>query len=374
LFFHLILTDDCNLCCTYCRGKIFSPGVEWRGTCGEVDLDLPPDLSLDLEDLARFLAGDPVPTLTFYGGEPLLRPDLIMSVMDRVPWARYMIQTNGLLLSRIPGPYLRRFDTILVSLDGPPALTDRHRGRGTHARVLENLQTIRERHQYSGELIARMTICEDTEIYEAVMYLATNPGFPFASIHWQLDADFSGDVTARDFRSWIEGRYNPGIRRLVAEWVKAMAGEGMVRRWYPFIDPMEDLLAGRESSLRCGSGYANYTIMTDGSIGPCPVMVGMKDYYVGHISTAHPLRLKTVHIPGECNGCEIRGFCGGRCLYSHIVRPWPPEWRALVCGSVRNLDEALAAALPEVRRLIAEGCIRDADFAHTRYNGCEIIP
>jgi len=149
----------------------------------------------------------------------------------------------------------------------------------------------------------------------------------------------------------------------------------VVPRWYPFIDLMEDLLSGRKSSLRCGAGHANFTIMTDGSIGPCPCMVGMRDYYLGHIRTSDPLALSPLPDPGSfCTGCGILTFCGGRCLYARVLRPWPEELERVVCGTVKNLHHGLNAALPKVRHLIREGIIGMEDFAHPRYNGCEIIP
>jgi radical SAM protein with 4Fe4S-binding SPASM domain len=150
--------------------------------------------------------------------------------------------------------------------------------------------------------------------------------------------------------------------------------EGDVLRWYPFLDPLEDLLYERASSLRCGSGYANYCIMTDGNIGPCPVMIGMNQYYVGHICRSHPLELDPVPVQGECKECRIRTFCGGRCLYSNITQPWGITGRRLVCGTVESLRDTLVATLPRIRALINQGTIAPADFAHEKFNGCEIIP
>ena len=373
VFFHLILTDSCNLCCSYCRGKILSENVEWCGRDVEIDTGLPPELSIDLDDLYGFIARDPDPCLTFYGGEPLIRSDLIMEIMDNAPPCRFMVQTNGLLFRRLPPRYIRRFETILVSLDGPPHLTDRCRGAGTHRSVMENLRYI-ESTGFLGELIARMTVGQDSDIFEAVHYLSSNQEHPFPSIHWQMDAEFSGDAGLSSFREWLDDRYNPGILRLIGEWVERMArGEG-VAKWYPFLQPMQDLLAGRESRLRCGAGYANYTIMTDGHIGPCPVMIGMTGFYAGHITGADPLHLPSVEVESECSRCQIRGFCGGRCLYSQIIRPWPEQMRTALCDSVKNLRQGLLEALPAVREYIGEGLIREEDFSHTRYNGCEIIP
>ena len=103
----------------------------------------PVDVAYDPEELYRFLKQDPSPTLTFYGGEPLLRADLIERIMHEAPVQRFMMQTNGLLLDRLPPEIVNRFATILVSVDGREQLTDAHRGKGVYRRVMENVRKIR---------------------------------------------------------------------------------------------------------------------------------------------------------------------------------------------------------------------------------------
>ncbi len=374
MYFHLILTDDCNLCCRYCRAKAFD--TEEDGGPEPVDVEIDTDLSPDLNYdplLYRFLAGDPAPTLTFYGGEPLLRQALIERIIREAPVQRFMIQTNGILLDRLAPEIVNRFSTILVSLDGRENLTDENRGAGVFSRVMKNVKKIRS-NGYHGELIARMTVTERTDIFDAVRYLAENPEYSFTSIHWQMDANFSRDLSHRRFAEWADMSYNPGIRALITAWVDEMEQTGRVLCWYPFIDPMEDLLHRRDSLLRCGAGYANYAIMTDGHIAPCPIMIGMKQYYVGHIRDTDQQHLSRIPVGGECGDCRIRTFCGGRCLYSAIVQPWSPAGRQLVCGTVENLRKALTDALPRVQALIDSGRISLSDFAHEKFNGCEIIP
>ena len=372
MYYHLILTDNCNLCCTYCRGKAFTvdppelPDIT-------VDEDLPVDLDIDLSDLYRFLAKDPDAVLTFYGGEPLLAADRVRKIARDAPVSALILHTNGTLLDRLEPAVANRFDTILVSIDGPERLTDAHRGEGTFERITRNLRDLMTG-GFAGELIARMTVTEDTDIAEAVRYLAENDRFSFPAVHWQMDANFWNDYHMRDYAAWVEENYNPGIRSLVRFWVETMRESSRVLRWYPFIDPMQDMLFARPSMLRCGCGHANYSIMTDGHIAPCPIMVGMKDYYVGHIATADPLRLPVTTVGSPCTECRLLDFCGGRCLYSNITRPWPEAGRRVVCETVENLYQALSAALPEVRALIGAGRVGMEDFNHRKYNSCEIIP
>ncbi len=367
MFFHLIVTDDCNLCCSYCRGKMFDEEDPCGGSPGMIDETIGETISYPLEELYAFLAKDPDCVLTFIGGEPLLRADLVMEIMDHAPVRRFMLQTNGTRLLDLPSVYTNRFETILISIDGDQVLTDGHRGAGIYDTVLKTARIIRE-NGFSGELIARMTVAEDTDIFAAVTHLS---GF-FSSIHWQMDADFTGDYSHRRFSEWKD-TYNAGVRRLVREWVDRICAFGCVPKWYPFLSTMEDLLSGSVSHLRCGSGYSNYSIMTNGWIAPCPIMVGMADYYVGHIRDADPLDLPEIAVGEPCPSCDIYGFCGGRCLYSNIVRPWQDRY-CLVCDTVRVLREALVAELPRIRAEIASGRLSSAAFSHTRYNGCEIIP
>ena len=375
MYFHLILTDNCNLHCSYCRAKAFEDyeNKDDEPEPVEIDPDIPPELDIDLKLLYGFLAKDPTATLTFYGGEPLLKADLIDTIIQTAPVQRFMLQTNALLLDRLAPDIVNRFSTILVSIDGQETLTDTNRGPGVYREVIRNVKWIRE-NGCAAELIARMTVTERTDIVDAVSYLADNPDYSFSSIHWQLDANFASDFSHRNFSAWVQESYNPGIRTLVGNWIDHMQDTGEVRRWYPFLDPMEDLLLGRQSRLRCGSGHANYSILTDGHIAPCPVMIGMKQYYVGHIADADPRYLPVISVNGECEACDIRMFCGGRCLYSNITKPWNPAGRQLVCGTVKNLYDALSGALPRIRSLIENGTVTLADFSHEKFNGCEIIP
>jgi putative peptide-modifying radical SAM enzyme len=376
LYFHLILTDDCNLCCSYCRARVFEnpqESSEKRTQQIEIDPHIPPELNINPELLYAFLQKDPTPTLTFYGGEPLLRADLITRIVREAPVQRFMLQTNGILLEQVLPEIINRFSTILVSLDGREDLTDANRGTGTYLKVMENIKKIRHE-GFNQELIARMTVTEKTDIADAVRWLSCNPDYSFSSIHWQLDANFSDDFSHRRFAEWVKMSYNPGILSLVKEWVDHMESKGEVLRWYPFLDPMEDLLRARQSRLRCGSGYANYSIMTDGNIAPCPVMIGMSQFYVGHVRDADPRHLPLITVSGECTDCTIFGFCGGRCLYSNITKPWGETGRHMVCSTVKHLHKSLTDALPRVKDLLTREIIHPEDFSHEKYNGCEIIP
>jgi len=373
MFFHILLTTRCDLQCKYCYEKSCE---DMEADFGDfkVDYSLPSEISYDIGLLTKFCEKDPEPVLIFYGGEPMLCIGKIKQIMDEVKARHFVIQTNGLHLNRLEPEYVNRLCSIFVSIDGDEELTNYYRGKGVYRRIIENVRLVR-RNGFEGEIVARMTVMEETDIYEQVMWLLNNSDHSFSSIHWQLDAGFwKKDFSKRPFAKWVEENYNPGVRRLVEFWVDSMEREGRVLRLYPFLGVMQSLLRGEESLLRCGSGWINYSIQTDGHIIPCPVMSGMKDYYLGHIRSADPLWLRKVYVGHPCVKCEILRECGGRCLYANVTKRWSEEEYALVCEAVENLVESLRVTLPRVERLINKGKIRLSDFEYMKYNSCEVIP
>jgi uncharacterized protein len=373
MFFHIILTGECNSQCKYCFGEAVDD-FDYEASDLNIDYSLPKRISYDLKMLGAFCRKDTDCILTFYGGEPLLCIDEIKHIMDNVKARHFMIQTNGLLLDKLSPEYVNRFHTILVSIDGDKTLTDYYRGKGTFGKLIANLRLIRQ-NGFSGELIARMTVMEQTDIYKQVTWLLNNDKFPFSSIHWQLNAGFWSDFAKRDFKRWSEDSYNPGISKLVKFWIDYMEKNHTVLKLYPILGVAHSMLFRETASLlRCGGGWINYAIQTDGHIVPCPTMWGMKDYYLGHISNTNPLALRKVYVGMPCVKCDAFGVCGGRCLYTSIIKRWNSDAYSLVCNTVRNLVEATAEQMPRIKELVESGKVSMADFEFMKYNGCEIIP
>jgi putative peptide-modifying radical SAM enzyme len=376
MFFHVILTTGCNLQCRYCFGESLDDFDEDFSDDLEVDYSLPRSVTYDVGLLRDFCSKDPNCVLTFYGGEPLLQLDSLRQIMDNVKPALYMLQTNGLLLDKLESKYVNRFHTLLVSVDGEEGLTDFYRGQGVFRKVVENLKLIR-RNGFGGELIARVTVMEQTDIYKQVRFLLENSEFSFSSVHWQLNAGFWGnDHQRRSFKEWSESSYIPGVRGLVDFWVNTMEQRGQVLKLYPILGIAYSLLHNeRVNFLRCGGGWINYAIQTDGYILACPTMWGMSNHYLGHISEAHPLQLGQVFVNQlPCSDCEVLDMCGGRCYYANVTQRWSVAAYREVCNTVKALISDVSMQLPRIRRLISQGRVCLSDFDFVKYNGAEIIP
>jgi putative peptide-modifying radical SAM enzyme len=371
VFYHLILINECNLECRYCLGKAFDNTEGWPEEL-ELDESVPLKLSYPLEDLKAFIAKDPEPVLSFYGGEALLAQDKLKAIMDKVKAKHFIMQTNGLLLHQLEPEYLNRLHTILVSLDGDEKTTDYFRGKGTYRKVMDNLNIIK-RNGFQGELIARMAVSEPNDLHQSVKHLLENDDFSFTSIHWQLDMEFDNDFHSRDFLPWIEKSYNPGLEKLLSFWLEEMEENARVLRLYPFLGVMHSLLHHEKSRLRCGSGYANYSIQTDGKIIPCPIMAGIKSYYLGHIKSSDPNNLPQVSCGPPCPECDLLDLCGGRCFFANVSKLWGEEKRH-ACNTVRFFLKIMQEAQPKIEGLIEAGKLSLKDFDYVKYNGAEIIP
>lgn len=158
----LTLSEQCNLRCRYC---LHGSGRSWVRPHRERAMPLETALAA-VRYFAAHCRDAEAPAVSFYGGEPLLRLDLIQAVVAEArrhrDWPRleFCVDTNGTLLDDeavafIAGEGLR----LQVSLDGPPAVHDRHRrfrdGGPTHAVVMDGLARLLDR---SPEAAARLSV------------------------------------------------------------------------------------------------------------------------------------------------------------------------------------------------------------------------
>jgi uncharacterized protein len=372
MHYFVVLTTECDLRCRYCYGgnmdDLESADDLDSGQKFDDIKDVPAEISYSVSDLKKFIDKDDDPTIILYGGEPLLRIDLVKEIMDQIP-ARYMLQTNGIHLRDLGEKYVLQLENVMFSIDGDRETTDFYRGEGVYDKVIENLNWLVSI-GFKGEKLARMTVQEQTDICKQVKHLLS---LPFDSVHWQLNANFwSSDLKNREFSKWADEEYNPGISKLVEFWINNIKG-GEVIRIYPFVGIMQSLLKEEKSLLRCGAGWAQYAVLTNGKIAPCPVMAGMRRYYVGNLKS-DPNDLKKVRIDGPCNSCDIKDLCGGRCLFANKTRLWGDKEFENVCETVSHLISELQRIEPEVQKLIGSGKIKISDFDYPKFNSCEIIP
>ena len=376
MLWFLALTQRCNLNCTYCgNGETFD--ME--------DAPHPIEISFDFKEACKLIARqDPDAAICFYGGEPLLKMDLMLNAVRLFrsfnPDTKFILQTNGTCLKGMQDELLHAIGTILVSIDGVPQQTDACRGAGTYKRVLRNIELIRQR-GYSGDLIARMTISRSSDIYDDVTHLLETKLFDH--VHWQLDALFDAPMR-EDFIAWRDDNYNPGISRLASDFAESLK-RGKVLPIVPFLGLLKDgVLAGSmdrvHTELRCGSGIDSFALTTGGKVVVCPTTPMWENYIVqdsvftGLNVQQLPTQCKA-HIGGPCIGCDIRHVCGGRCLVANKTLLWGGDGFHAVCETVRHLVEQVKVLLPAVQAALEEGLVKKEDICYPPFNNStEIVP
>ncbi|MBI5552268.1 MAG: radical SAM protein [Desulfobacterales bacterium] len=322
--FSLQLTERCNLACHYCYVRR-RPDPD--------PLDCTPEFCERFIDFACREADGPV-KITFFGGEPLLRPDLIRQM---VAYARtlpraigFHLITNGTLLDDAMGDFIAAHGIGLeVSLDGPQAIHDAHRvfadGAPSFHEVHNRLLRFVERHPNHPVFI---------------FSVATSP----APLPW-LQA-FCRAIDARGFT------YNP-VRRPKEEMARETNGDDDHER-------MAALLEAGPVHL-CEAGI-NATVTTcAGDIYPCPFFVGHADQVIGTIAQGFqadkvkPYLNRYRAARAACVRCGARRVCVAGCAFEvyeragRVAVPAKTDCRQTRAGA-RRLGAAtlrMAAAAPE---------------------------
>ncbi|MFW6233465.1 MAG: TIGR04084 family radical SAM/SPASM domain-containing protein [Nanoarchaeota archaeon] len=375
MHYYLCLTSVCNLNCRYCQGKSVEDFMSYDESLN-YEFDIPNVSKIKIDDLINFSKDDDNFVLTFYGGEPLLEINKIKEIINRVPAKDFMMQTNAQDLNKLSINYLNKISTILVSIDGTKKHTNFQRGNKVYENIISNVKKV-SKDGYKGEIIARMTVDEKSNIYKNVTHLYDNLDYSFSSIHWQIDAQFfQEDYKARNFKYWLDNDYKPNLKKLIFWWLEIIKNTKKVPRIYPFVGIVYSLLTQEKSLMRCGAGHSCLGIQTNGKIVACPISAGYKPLYMGDVynSTLLDVKKNKMFVNKQCLKCSILDICGGRCLYANKTQLWGEKGYNEVCESIFYLVDNLKSIISEIDKMIQKKEIEIEDFNYPRYNGCEIIP
>jgi len=313
-----MVTPCCNLACSYCGGDLHG---------------MPKTISYDRKILADIISKDTHAVVAFYGGEPLLQPDIVKDLIKYLKADHFVINTNGYYIRSIED-ILGCFDTILLSIDGRKESTDYYRGVGCYHKVLDALEVI-QGSDFSGELIARMTISHKSDIFLDVKHLLAL--FPF--VHWQIDVVWSRLWGLSEFKQWVESSYKPGLKKLISWWISEIQEE-RIHGIIPFLGIMSRLLHGG-GYLPCQAGSGSIAISTEGKILACPIAPESLWNNLGDISSG----FQKIYVDEPCPSCDVYPICGGRCLFANKERLWGKEGFEAICDMTRFLINELQHAV-----------------------------
>lgn len=298
-------------------------------------------------------------SVSWYGGEPLLAPDIVYSLSDKMIEIcdehnchyESSIVTNGWLLSQEVAEKLRdrRINTAQVTLDGPPEIHDARRplknGEGTFERILDNITAAAD----ILRIVVRINI--DNTNLDGVLDLykilhargileKVHPYLGQVSAVTQACADIESDCLATEDFSDIELKLN---RRLRAQGLRISVP-------YP-----------RFLSNYCGVlALQSYVIDPSGRLYKCWHHLGNEKESVGsltNVSNLHQnprfikwMALDHFEIP-ECYECEYLPLCSGGCP-EYYLQDRHKQSGELNCVTWRyNIDAILRDYYQEWKRM-----------------------
>lgn len=306
-YFQWHITERCNKHCRHCYQN------------GHPINDLPlADLQLVLSRMEEALIKwDRKGSLSFTGGEPLVRKKELFSLMEQVDqtpsFEFYDLLTNGSLISDEVAIALKnqsKLRRVQVSLEGAtPETNDAIRGDGSYAETLTSIRTMK-RHGLTVSVMCTVSKINYEEIPQLIELLSSEGVDTFAMerlIPEGRGEQFSdkllsprelGELYKRvyDMRS----KHN-GTRLL------------MYRPLFALVAP-EDPDVG----ALCSVGNNALTIMPDGTVYPCrrlPIPIGniLTDglFSIWYDSEVLWKIRDPKNIQGKCNNCDLLANCRG---------------------------------------------------------------
>ncbi len=309
----LSITHRCNLACQYCySGRSDKPDMSVATARKAVD----------------FLLGLPrsagVLKFGFFGGEPLLRLDLMREV---TPYVRetaarverpvdLSITTNGLLLDGPTLDFLEREDfSVCLSLDGPRDVHDVNRrypdGRGSFGEVREGLCLAvgRLRHVQVNAVYGPDTVGRLADTVRFIVGLGAH------------GTHLSPNITAQ----WTDDSLTElwGAFEAIADFYIECYRAGQALALNVIDSKVIALLKhGLSSEDRCRMGECEWGVAPSGNLYPCERLVGEDDdatLCLGNVHTGLDLGRQSALVSRRgnhsvpCTTCNLRPYCHNTC-------------------------------------------------------------
>jgi uncharacterized protein len=305
--------------------------------------------------------------LVFFGGEPLLRWELLQSCTERAAQRcrelglelRATVTTNGTLLDRAKATWLRDHDFVVgISCDGVAAAHDANRldaeGAGTHERVVGALRVA-----LAEGLRTRVVLVVDpsnVELLDASVEALAQLGADelVLSPNWSAPWDAPWDDGDGDGLDHMRRSY----RRVAERYLRSYRERRPLR--ISFLDSKiaSHVRGGCLAEDRCDLGRRRLVVAPSGNLYPCDRLVGAdrdRRFVIGHVSTGpDPGRVAAMvkaagALPDACRACELADRCQNRCACANVARSDRLELPSdLLCFHERvaiELSDEVAATL-----------------------------
>ncbi|MDI6784741.1 MAG: radical SAM protein, partial [bacterium] len=312
----LDLTEDCCLRCTYCyKGDKLPKQMNLDIALRAIDWFI--EASLDFKDEL---------SVSFMGGEPLLRFDLIKEL---VPYGKrrarqfgkrmhFGCTTNMVLVNEEIIEFWKKWGMgFHTSIDGISEVQDTHRcfpnGQGSSAIIEKNVPLILN---YRPSVAARATFCPDTvqHLYESALYFEKlgyrNIVFsPATNMEWNEEHFSILEDQLEKLSDFYLEKFRTGIEFSI----------------HPLDNALRAIATPFRRKPHCGAGRGLVLIDTEGNIWPCHRWNGYdtdKQWILGSIWGGFDDELRQAFLDfnchydvnADCEHCLAVNMCGAGCV------------------------------------------------------------
>ncbi len=298
----LNVANFCNLDCVYC----YAQGGDYGGPHEKMPIDVG-KAAFD----RYFELYETISAVQFFGGEPLLNWTAIDQLCE-YGWTRadalgrerpvFTMVTNGTVLTSEIIAMIRAYDIkVTVSLDGPPAITDRLRpmrspnAEGTSRIVADNIRRLRQDTNQPAQIegtYGRAHVVQRCTVTDILDYVANELGV--SQIHLPLNSmGAAGEADPHAIRDedfeWVSASYADAVAQSIQAVVERPVSKLCVLR--SATDIVDALLAAQpdEEPFLCPAGNGTIAIDANGDVYPCFMFYRMPQFRMGSLLDGTPL-------------------------------------------------------------------------------------
>lgn len=333
-----MVTDNCNLNCEYCYEKH-----------NRKDNEFPFEW---MDKIKNMFTCYNKPLIVFFGGEPLLKIDLIKKIVEKYNNDfRFQVVTNGTInfhqfMEEVYEPNRNKFD-VQISWDGKVDTRKSLGDTSTYNNVYDSILTELKK----GRILIGRAVLNEQSVKD---FYNTYKTYQKLNREYKFGGDFTIahqihflDGFAIDLRKQLKLIYDDVKNQLNSE----------ERFYLPnlLLKTITNMILNKTDVISCDIGN-HVVIRPNGDVYPCTIlshqdvrfkMGNINDYINTEI--INDLRYDS-HCPKEC---KFKSICDGGCRYERIVH-FPNDWKCNVCNHTCDIYKSIFESTEEFLKSLNE--------------------